>query len=185
MIQVYTGNGKGKTTAAIGQAVRAIGDGKKVLLVQFIKSSKWQSGEDIALKKFKGLFKLAKGGLGFLKLLGVKEKNIPKDVKIPNISFEEHKKAAKKTFDFAKKEILTGRWGLVILDEINVALYFKLLKLSEVLVLIKKTPKRVDLIFTGRNAPKKLMANADLITEMKEIKHYYKKGIRFRKGVEY
>lgn len=185
MVQVYTGNGKGKTTAAIGQAIRAIGDGKKVLLIQFIKSSKWQSGEDIALKKFKGHFKLLKGGLGFLKSSSVKGKNIPKDVKIPDIPFAKHQEAAKKTLDFAKKEILSKKWDLVILDEINVALYFKLIKLNEFLTLIKKMPKTVDLILTGRNAPKKLIAVADLVTEMKEIKHYYKKGIKLRKGIEY
>lgn len=197
MIHIYTGNGKGKTTAAIGQAVRAIGVRKKVLMIQFIKSPKWLSGEEKALKKFGRFFKLKKGGMGFLRSSNVRAKDIPKEVKIPDISLSEHQKVAQKTFEFAKREILSGKWDLVILDEINVALHFKLVNLKDFLEFLKsisrpqkqlqqlKHLERLELILTGRNAPKSLIKIADLATEMKELKHYYKKGIQARRGVEY
>lgn len=175
MILIFTGNGKGKTTAALGQGFRAVGDGKKVLMIQFIKGP-WKSGEDEAVKKFGDNFKIIKGGLGFVGILGNTK------------PIEEHRMAAQKTWELAKTEILSDRWDLVILDEINNALYLNLLLLDEVfdfLVDFKRNYKKPDIILTGRDANIKLIELADLVTEMREIKHPYEKGEEAKKGIEY
>lgn len=172
MLSVFTGNGKGKTTAALGQAIRALGRGKKIIIFQFIKGAQYPSGEENALKDFKNL-KFIKGGKGFVGILGDR---LPLSV---------HKKAAQKTFRNAKKTILSKKYDLVILDEINVALHLKLLSKKEVLNLVKNYPKDIELIFTGRNAPRELCAKADLVTEFKELKHYYHKGVKAKRGREF
>ena len=181
MIFVFTGNGKGKTTAAIGQAVRAIGQGKKALMVQFIKSPKWPSGEEKVIQELSPRFKLVKGGEGFVGMLGDK---LPREV---------HRRAARKTLSIAKKELASGKFDLIILDEIIVALSLKLIPLKEILDLCKKTPNKIDLVLTGRGAPKSLIRAADLVTEFKEVKHYfarnklahYQKKVLAEKGREY
>ena len=196
MIILFTGNGKGKTTAALGQAIRAIGQGKKVLMIQFIKGS-WKTGEDLFLKKFKSLslretsrreenslltgdlpkggkFKIIKGGRGFVGIAGDK---LPLSI---------HQKAAQKTWKLVKKSILSKKYDLVILDEINVAIKLKLLSEKEVLKFLRKLPKNIDLILTGRGASKNLIKISDIATEMKEIK--YPKGIGGyvpKKGIEF
>ncbi|MEK7194051.1 MAG: cob(I)yrinic acid a,c-diamide adenosyltransferase [Patescibacteria group bacterium] len=177
MLLIFTGNGKGKTTAALGQAVRALGQGKRVLAIQFIKSG-FISGEHKFLKKFKiqnSKFKIVPAGMGFVKILGDK------------LPFSEHKKAAQKALALAKKAINPPaggqKWDLIILDEINVAVNLKLIKAGEVLKIFKKSP--ADLILTGRGAPKSFIKLADLVTEMKEIKHPFKKGGLAKKGIEY
>ena len=169
MIFVYTGNGKGKTTAAIGQAIRMIGYGKKVLMVQFIKSSKWPSGEEKAALSFQPFFKIKKFGKGFVLLKS---------------NLQKHKEAAKKGWEYAKKDIESGKWDLVILDEINTAVGLQLLKISAIINFLKKN-KDSFIILTGRNAPKEFIEIADLATEMKEIRHPYQKGIAAKSGVEY
>ncbi|MBI2624845.1 MAG: cob(I)yrinic acid a,c-diamide adenosyltransferase [Candidatus Nealsonbacteria bacterium] len=173
MIFIFTGNGKGKTTSAIGQAVRVIGQGERAAIIQFIKSRKWAAGEDIALKVFGKNLKFIKGGKGFVGIMGDR---LPKSL---------HKKAAEKTLRKAKKEIFSKKYGLVVLDEINVALSLKLVKLNEVLKIIKMAPKETDLILTGRDSPKTLIKEADLVTEFKEIRHPFKKGVWGKKGREY
>mgnify|MGYP001585974096 CR=1 FL=1 len=173
MIVIFTGNGKGKTTAALGQAVRALGQDKKVLIIQFIKGP-WVSGEHKffgKLKLNKKNFKLIRAGKGFVKILGDKT------------PFLEHKKAAQNALELAKKEIGGQKWDLIILDEINVAVNLKLIKANDVLKIIKSIS--IDIILTGRNAPKSFMKIADLITEMKEIKHPFSKGKLAKNGVEY
>ncbi len=163
MILVFTGNGKGKTTAALGQAVRTMGRGKKVLMIQFIKGP-WRSGEDEFSEKFKipsDHFQLHKMGLGFVGILGDK---LPR---------EDHEKAARDAFEFFKAEVAANRWHLYILDEINVALSLNLLKLEDILPTLKSFPEEKILVMTGRGAPQEFLDIADLATEMKEIKHPY------------
>lgn len=173
MIFVFTGNGKGKTTSALGQALRAVGQGGKVIIFQFIKSKRWPTGEEKALKIFGSKLRLIKGGKGFVGIMGDK------------LPFLVHKQAAKETLKMAKKEILSKKYNLVVLDEINVALSLKLIQLSEVLKLIKSCPKGVGLILTGRGAPQELIKLADIVTNFQEVKHPFKKGVFGKKGVEY
>ena len=180
MILLFTGNGKGKTTSAIGQAIRVIGQGRRVAFFQFIKSKKWPSGEDSSLLRFGKSLKFFKGGKGFVGIMGDK------------LPFYVHERAAKETLKKAKKFIFSKKYGLVVLDEINVALSLKLLNLKDVLKLIRalrqaqgKQKKEMDLILTGRNAPRTLIKIADLVTEFKEIKHPFSKGIQGKRGREY
>lgn len=173
MVLLFTGNGKGKTTSALGQALRVVGQGGKALIIQFIKSKSWPTGEEKALKVFGKKLRLIKGGRGFVGIMGDK------------LPFLVHKKAAKDTLKIAKKEILSRKYNLVVLDEINVALSLKLVSLPEVLKLVKSCPQGVDLILTGRGAPKELIKLADLVTNFKEMKHPFQKGVRGKRGVEY
>jgi len=173
MIFVFTGNGKGKTTAAIGHGIRAVGRGKKVLLIQFIKSKKWPTGEEMALREFGERFKIITGGKGFVGILGDR---LPKSV---------HKKAAQDTLKKANKFILSKKFNLIILDEINVALSLGLITIKDILSILRLIPNDLDVILTGRGAPKELIRIADLVTEFKEIKHYYRKGAVAKKGREY
>lgn len=170
MVFIYTGDGKGKTTAAIGQAIRMIGYGKKVLIVQFIKSDVWPSGEEKTAHYLEPFFKIKKFGLGFV----TSDSNV-----------EEHKKAAEKGWEYAKKQIKSGKWGLVILDEINVAVSLKLLRVEDIIEFFKNYKGKSLVILTGRGAPKSFIKIADLVTEMKEIKHQYKKGVVAKDGIEY
>ncbi len=168
-IQIYTGNGKGKSTAALGQAVRAAGSGFKSYIIQFMKEFPYseleslkQLSEWITIEQF--------GGDEF-----VYKKQLPDQKEIEK---------ARQGLNSALEKMLSGKFDLIILDEINVAIYFGLLKTEEVVNLIKKKPENIELILTGRYCPDGLLELADLITEMKEIKHYYQKGIKSRKGIE-
>lgn len=160
---VFTGNGKGKTTASLGQMVRVLGRGRAALMIQFIKGP-WTSGEDLFADTFKipaEKFRIKKMGLGFVGILGDK---LPK---------EEHAKAAEKALEYFKKELSGGKWHLMILDEINNAVSLGLLKVAQVAETIKDFPEEKLLILTGRDAPKEVIELADLATEMKELKHPY------------
>ena len=177
MLYIFTGNGKGKTTAALGQAMRAVGEGKKVLMVQFIKGP-WKSGEDFLAAGLEPNFRLVKMGKGFVGILG---DTLPR---------EEHERAAEDALEFARKEIETapptGGWNLVILDEINNTLQLGLLAKEDVLEFIEETKDKIEhLILTGRDALPELMEIADLVTEMRDIKHPYTKGIKGKRGLEY
>jgi len=187
---IVTGNGKGKTTSALGQALRVVGEGGKVVMYQFIKGP-WKSGEDILISKiksqkskikdkklFEGLenfydFNIIKGGKGFVGILG---DPYPRHV---------HIDAATETWDNATKAIESKKYQLVILDELNVALKLKLLKLTPVYNFLKKHKGIVNIMVTGRDAHNRLIVLADLVSEVKEIKHPFQKGIGARKGVEY
>jgi len=169
LVQVYTGNGKGKSTAAFGLALRAIGRGLKVYIIQFIKGG-FDYGELYIVDKLPNL-KLKAFGRGKF----VTEKPPGKeDVKL-----------AEEAFALAEEIVQSGEYDMVILDEINVALSLKLIKIEKVLKLIKKKPQYVELVLTGRYAPLKIMEAADLVTEMKEVKHPFNKGYEARKGIEY
>jgi len=167
MIQIYIGDGKGKTTASLGLGLRANGANKKVLLIQFLKDG--TSSEIKVIKKLKNFDVKTFGKKGFV----TKENLTKKDFDL-----------AMQGFNFAREAIKNKKYNIIILDEINIAVYFGLLKVNDVLDLIKKTPKKVELILTGRKANKKIIELADLVTEMKEIKHYYKKN-KAREGIEY
>ena len=169
LVQVYTGNGKGKTTAAFGLALRAIGRGLKVYIIQFIKGG-FDYGELYVVDKLPNL-KLKAFGRGKF----VTEKPAGKeDVEL-----------AEEALALAEEVVKSGEYDIVILDEINVALSLKLIKTEKVLELIKNKPKHVELILTGRYAPNEIIEAADLVTEMKEVKHPFNKGYQARKGIEY
>jgi len=166
MIQVYTGNGKGKTTASLGLALRAAGAGLKVYIGQFLKSGCYS--EVKAIKAIKNITLEQFGRDSFL-------------VKGPTkLDIE----LALSGWSKVKEIILEEKFDVVILDEINVALDLKLLSLTEVLDLIKNIPKKTELILTGRNASPQLIRAADLVSEIKNRKHYYSKGLKARKGIE-
>lgn len=171
LVIVYTGSGKGKTTAALGMAVRAVGHGQKVLIIQFIKGT-WLSGELKIIKKLPNI-KVITTGKGFVKIL--------KDQK----SFSEHRKAAQVAFNRAKIAIRSSKYQLIILDEINYAVKGKLIKVRDVLGLIKMKLPVIHLVLTGNYASPKVIQKADLVTEMKEIKHPLHKGIKAQKGIDY
>jgi cob(I)alamin adenosyltransferase len=169
VIQVYTGNGKGKTTAAIGQAIRAIGQGFRVLMIQFMKGDK-SYGEIIAAKNIPN-FEIRQFGLPtFVK----KGEPSPEDIRL-----------AKEGLAFAQKVIAENKYQMIILDEINVAIDYGLIKLTEVCELVKNCPDSIELVLTGRYAPKELIDLADLVSEIKEIKHPYTKGYVSRQGIDY
>jgi cob(I)alamin adenosyltransferase len=166
-IQIYTGNGKGKTTAALGLALRAAGAGKKVYFGQFLKGQKYS--ELNALKRFKDLILVEQFG---------KKSFIIKEPQKNDIG--QAKYAFKRIFRIVNE----GQFDVVILDEINCAMKMKLIKISEVLKMLMNKPEYVEIILTGRNAPKEIIRIADLVTEMKEIKHYFREGIIARPGIE-
>lgn len=166
MIIVFTGNGKGKTTASLGQMVRVLGRGKTALMIQFIKGP-WIAGEDKFAEQFaikKETFEIRKMGLGFIGILGDKR------------PIEEHQAAAKKALEMFAEEKRSGKWHLIVLDEVNIAVSLGLLTAGEVLEEIKDFPKDRLLVLTGREAPQEFIDIADLATEMKEIKHPFQSG---------
>lgn len=168
LIHIYTGNGKGKTTASLGLALRALGRGFKVHIIQFMKGRNF--GELKSGKNLKNLTIKQFGGSSFIDKNKLKEKDI---------------ELAKKGVEEAKKILKRGQHRLLILDEINCALAWKLITLNEVIHLIKSKPKNIELVLTGRYAHPKIKELADYLTIMKEEKHPYKKGIKARKGIEY
>ncbi len=166
LIIVHTGDGKGKTTAALGLALRAFGAGLKVLILQFIKGGQ-KYGELDALKNLQ--IEIRQCGLGFTK----------------SGEIAEHKAAAQATLKIAKDEIISRNRDLIILDEINYAVKFGLITEDEMLNLLTIRPPELHLVFTGRDATEKLIDAADLVTEMKMIKHPYQRGIKAQRGIEF
>lgn len=170
MVQVYTGNGKGKTTAALGQALRASGHNIKSLIIQFLKGGSY-SGEVKAIENCIPLIKIYQAGSPFF---------INKN-KIPEKDIDSNRKGLALAEDTACRENDTG---ILVLDEINVAINLGIIKTDEVIRLIRNKRTDIELILTGRNAPVEILDIADLVTEMKEIKHYYNKNIPSRIGIE-
>ena len=171
LIIIHTGDGKGKTTAAMGTALRAAGHQIRSLMIQFIKGS-WAYGELEAVKKLHPYFEIIPMGKGFIRF----DQGGPKP---------EDLQAVQETWNFFLEQMQSGRYGLIILDEINYAIDYRLLPVKEVVKALKNKPAPLHLILTGRNAKPEIMDLADLVTEMKEIKHHYKKGIQAQKGIEY
>lgn len=203
-VQVYTGDGKGKTTAALGLALRAIGQGFKVFIVQYMKGGAY-TGEYISAKNYLPNIEIAQFGRPCIK----QQKQLKIDGFSPKGSLNTtifdfvrddidcgscrycflndavQKDYVQEAFKKTAEVVLSGNYDLIILDEINVALSLGLLDQDELLELIKKKPKAVELILTGRDAPEELLKIADLVTEMKPHKHYFEKGQMARRGVEY
>ena len=172
LVVVYTGGGKGKTTAALGLVLRAVGYNHKVCMVQFVKGS-WHYGELDSAKRLAPEFELITAGKGFVGIL---------DDKSPR---EEHIKAANDTLAISREKMMSGKFNVVILDEINYAIQLELLKLDDVIDMIKSKPAELDLVLTGDHAAKEVIDLADLVTEMKEIKHPFKSGIKAKKGIDF
>ena len=171
LILINTGPGKGKTTAAMGTALRAVGNGMRVLMLQFIKGS-WHYGELEAAKAFGSNFILKQMGRGFVKIGGAETD--PEDVRMVELAWEE-----------AREAIYSGEWDMVILDEINYAIGYKMLDPGVVAEALRNRPEMVHVILTGRNAHPLLVELADTVTEMREVKHAYEKGILAQRGIEY
>ena len=166
-VQVYTGDGKGKTTAAMGLALRAAGAGLKVFIAQFVKSEKYS--ELFAFERFSDLITSRLYGSGcWLECLPEKE-----DVRLAQEGLED-----------VRRIITAGEHDVVILDEANIATHFGLLDVRDLIDLIDAKPSGVELIFTGRKASPELIERADLVSEFQEVKHYYQKGVTARKGIE-
>ena len=172
LVIVYTGNGKGKTTAALGLALRAIGYEHKVCMLQFIKGS-WHYGEMDSSKKLEPNFELIAIGKGFVGILD------------DNSSREEHEKYAAEALKVCREKIFSEKYNVIILDEVNYAISLGLINVKEIIKIIKEKPASLDLVLTGRDAKEEIIDLADLVTEMKEIKHPFKSGIKAKKGIDF
>ena len=172
LVIVYTGNGKGKTTAALGMALRAVGYEHKVCMLQFIKGS-WHYGEIDSSKKLEPNFELIPVGKGFV---GILDDNSPR---------EEHEKYAAEAVKICREKIFSGKYDVVILDEVNYAINLDLIDVQDIIKIIKEKPSELDLVLTGRNVREEIVELADLVTEMKEIKHPFKSGIKAKKGIDF
>jgi len=166
-IQLYTGNGKGKTTAALGLALRAVGAGKKVYIAQFVKGMHYSELDSL------------------IRFPEIELKQFGLDCFIKNIPTQKDIDAARNGLIEVSEVILQNHYNLVILDELCIALHYHLVDILDVVNLLKLKPADQEIIITGRYAPKELYQIADLVTEMKEVKHYYKLGKEARKGIEY
>jgi len=169
LLIINTGDGKGKTTAAFGQALRAVGHGKRVCVIQFIKGD-WPSGEVRAVESFSQQIEVHVCGTGFT---------------WDASDLEEVKDAARQGWTLAKEKIVSGRYDLIVLDEITYPINYGIIKEEEVLRVLGDRPSTTDVVITGREAGEGLMATADLVTEMREVKHPYKQGVKARKGIDF
>ena len=171
LLLINTGPGKGKTTAALGTAMRAAGNGMRVLILQFIKGS-WHYGELDAAEALGPNFVLKQMGRGFVKVGGAETD--PEDVRLVQVAWDE-----------ARAAIYSGEWDMVVLDEINYAISYGMLDPAMVAEALRNRPPMVHVILTGRNAHASLVEIADTVTEMRDVKHAYQKGIEAQRGVEY
>jgi cob(I)alamin adenosyltransferase len=172
LVIVYTGKGKGKTTAALGMALRATGYNHKICMIQFIKGS-WHYGEMTSSKRLEPEFELIAIGKGFV---GILDDKTPPEI---------HQKIADEAVEISKEKILSGKYDIVILDEINYAVNLGLVSVEKVLELIKIKPVQLNLVLTGNHAKPEIIEVADLVTEMREIKHPFQQGIRAKKGIDF
>ena len=172
LVIVNTGDGKGKTTAALGTALRAIGYGLKVVMIQFIKGP-WKSGEQVSAGRLAPELEFIKAGMGFYRIMGDR---LPEEV---------HRKAAAEGLRLAEEKLASGTCDVLILDEINNAVHDGLLTIEQVLSLVDRRPPAMHLILTGRDAHERLIEKAHMVTEMREIKHPYRQGILAQKGIDF
>ena len=168
LVQIYTGNGKGKTTAALGLSLRAAGQGLKVFIAQFVKGMFY--GELEALERFAPQITLRQYG----RKCFIRDKPTEEDVRLAREGWQEIQDVLK-----------SAKFDLLILDEIGIAIHYRLISLEEVEELLRTRPEGVELVLTGRKIPEALYEQADLVTEMREIKHYYSAGVQARKGIEF
>ncbi len=166
MIHIYTGNGKGKTTAAIGLAVRAVGAGLKVYMAQFIKGRPYSEHRTLS------------------RIKNIKVEQFGRDCFIRKDPCSEDKVLAEKGLEAVRRAVREGKYRMVIMDEVNVALKLNLFRLEDLLQVVASVPRKTELVLTGRYAPAKLIKCADLVSRIDEVKHYYRKGVKARKGVE-
>ncbi len=166
-VQVYTGDGKGKTTAALGLALRASGRGMRVYIGQFMKGQHY--GELEALRDYP--------------LITIEQYGDVRCIHREEVT-PDHVTQAHQGLERAREAMLSGQYDIVVLDEVNVTIWFGLLDVEEVLAFIDQRPEHVEMILTGRRAPQELIERADLVTEMREVKHYYQQGVLARKGIE-
>ncbi|MBI4680079.1 MAG: cob(I)yrinic acid a,c-diamide adenosyltransferase [Nitrospirae bacterium] len=171
LIHVYTGEGKGKTTAAFGLAKRAAGHGRKALILQFLKSMAKDSGEAVSSKK------------AGIEVIRFKNQNTP--LFNPRANLSKLKEAIKKSIAFSKKKKKSGSYDVIIMDEFNIVLSDRLATMNDVKKIMNAKPESLELVFTGRGAPEKLIKIADYVTEMRMIKHPFNKGVKARKGIEF
>lgn len=171
LVIVFTGDGKGKTTAALGMALRAWGHGMRVFIVQFVKSDRVETGERLAAAQLGERFIIKTFGEGFI---------FPEEE-----DFGRHREAAERALATAREALTSGAYDMVVLDEITHALKHGLVGEEAVLELVAAKPSTVHLVLTGRDAPPALVACADLVTEMRAVKHHYAQGVPAQKGVEY
>jgi cob(I)alamin adenosyltransferase len=171
LILINTGPGKGKTTAALGTALRAAGNGMRVLVLQFLKGS-WHYGELDSIARFAPDFVIRQMGRGFVKVGGAETD--PEDIRLVEEAWAE-----------AREAILSGEWDLIVLDEINYAISYGMLAPETVVDTLRARPEMVHVILTGRNAHPLLVDLADTVTEMREVKHAYQKGILAQRGIEF
>jgi cob(I)alamin adenosyltransferase len=174
LVIVFTGNGKGKTTAAMGLALRASGNGMRVRVIQFIKGE-WKTGEVEAAKALAPMFEIVRAGLGFT----------IERLRDPRIEMNAHVAAGQAGLEEARRAITAGEFAVVVLDEILGAIKAELVTREQVLGLIAEKPPMLHLVLTGRDAPPEIIAAADLVTEMRLIKHPYEAGIIAQRGVEF
>ena len=172
LVIVYTGKGKGKTTSALGIALRAIGHGYKVGMIQFIKGE-WYYGELTSSKRLEPEFDMIAAGKGFV---GIIDDDHP---------IEDHRKAAQEAIEIVKDKLMSGKYDVMILDEINYAAKLSLISEQDIMNIISAKPDKTTLVLTGNYAPDSVIAAADLVTEMKEIKHPYQQGIKAKKGIDF
>lgn len=175
LVLINTGHGKGKTTAALGVALRAFGNGQRVLILQFIKGA-WKYGELFAFEKLGEGIQIRQLGEGFVRH--------NKD-QVSEEDQAKHLRKAEEAWQEVCREVESDDWDLIILDEINYAIDFGLVDVQDVVQLVQQKPERLNLILTGRNARQELIDIADTVTEMSPIKHAFQKGIRARRGIEY
>lgn len=171
LLIIHTGAGKGKTTAALGTAMRAAGNGMRVLVLQFLKGS-WHYGELDAAERFNGDFVIKQLGRGFVKVGGAETD--PEDLRMVQEAWQE-----------AVRAMHSGEWDLIVLDEINYAIGYDMLDAQAVAEALKERPQMLHVILTGRNAHPLLVELADTVTEMREVKHAYTRGILAQRGIEF
>src|SRR3989344_4227328 len=173
MLLVFTGNGKGKTTAALGNALRLLGAGKRAVMIQFIKGP-WESGEHRSVERLAPDFKIIKTGKGFVGILG------------DTLPIAEHRQAAEAGFTAARKEIARGQYHLLILDEVHNAIALGLIPISFLIAFLDYAKDKVEhIITTGRDAPKEIIERAGLVTEMRAVKHPFQKGEKAAQGLDF
>jgi cob(I)alamin adenosyltransferase len=189
LVEVYTGSGRGKTTAAFGLAFRASGWGFKTLIIQFMKTGKY--GENISSRKMPENIEVRYVGKPYFIAW---EEDIPLSDRqnVRNLRLypkghppRDYVEMANSMMDSVEKEMKENRWDIIILDEINVAIYYSLIELKRLINLIDTKPKNVELVFTGRKVDNEIISRASLVTEMVEIKHPYQRGIMARKGIDF
>jgi len=171
LILVHTGNGKGKTTAALGLAFRAVGYDMKVLMLQFLKGG-WKPGEYRAVKKFEPNFQIVPMGQGFLWIDAEDQE-------------DRNRLLVRKAWDYGRQQVRGGGWDMVIFDEINYVIGYGLIPVPEVVDMLRTKPEMLHVVLTGRNAKDEIIELADTVTEMRPIKHAYEKGTAAQKGIEF